>query len=102
MATAGANIATSIMAMEATTTVAAAIMPSTGIMLTATTIATAGRTAAKCIMEKSMEDQRTAAKCIMTRRIMTHRITTRLTMMRRTMTHRTMMHRTMTSTTSNL
>jgi hypothetical protein len=47
MATAGASIATSIMAMEADITAAAAMRPSMVIMLMATMIATAGRTAAK-------------------------------------------------------
>ena len=90
MVTAGANIATSIMAMEAGITDAAAMRPSMVIMPTATTIATAGRTAAKCIMEKSMADH-----------TMTHRITTRHIMMHLTMTRHTMMHHTTTITTVN-
>jgi len=86
MVTAGANIATSIMAMEAGITDAAAMRPSMVIMPTATMIATADLTAAKCIMKKCMADH-----------TMMHRIMTRHIMMRRTMTRRTM-----TSTTSNL
>jgi hypothetical protein len=100
MVTAGANIATSIMAMEAGITDAAAMRPSMVIMPTATMIATADLTAAKCIMKKCVADL-TAAKCIMKKcmadHTMMHRIMTRHIMMRRTMTRRTM-----TSTTSNL
>jgi len=44
MVTAGANIASTIMAMEAATTDGPVIMPSTGIMLTATMIVTLGNT----------------------------------------------------------
>jgi hypothetical protein len=52
MPTAGANIASSIMAMEANIMDAAGMRPSMAIMLTGTMIATAGRTAAKCITTK--------------------------------------------------
>jgi hypothetical protein len=83
MVTAGESIVTSIMAMEANTTAAAVMRPSMAIMPTATTIATADRTAAKCTMEKSTVD-RTTMHRTMTRRIMT-RLTTRQ--------HRTMQQR---------